>query len=48
MNLLTFFKGFHFLYYLEKLLGKPAFDSFIPYYFKKWEQKSLDSYQFKE
>ncbi|KKY15784.1 putative leukotriene a4 hydrolase [Phaeomoniella chlamydospora] len=40
-------KGFHFLYYLEKLLTKPKFDKFIPYYFTKWKGKSLDSYDFK-
>ncbi|KAG4410498.1 hypothetical protein IFR04_016367 [Cadophora malorum] len=40
-------KGFHFLYYLEKLVGKPAFDKFIPHYFTTWSQKSLDSYDFK-
>lgn len=40
-------KGFHFLYYLEKLLSKPKFDKFIPYYFTKWKGKSLDSYDFK-
>lgn len=40
-------KGFHLLYYLEKLLGKPTFDRFIPHYFEKWSHKSLDSYEFK-
>ncbi|KUJ15952.1 putative leukotriene A-4 hydrolase like protein [Mollisia scopiformis] len=40
-------KGFHLLYYLEKVVGKPAFDKFIPHYFKKWSRKSLDSYDFK-
>ncbi|RKF54402.1 Leukotriene A-4 hydrolase-like protein [Erysiphe neolycopersici] len=40
-------KGFHLLYYLEKLLGKSTFDQFIPYYFKEWSYKSLDSYDFK-
>ena len=40
-------KGFHFLYYLEKLLSKPKFDKFIPYYFTKWKGQSLDSYDFK-
>ncbi|KAK2624937.1 hypothetical protein QTJ16_005306 [Diplocarpon rosae] len=39
--------GFHFLYYLEKLVTKPSFDKFIPHYFKTWSQKSLDSYEFK-
>ncbi|KAL8912411.1 MAG: hypothetical protein Q9171_002597 [Xanthocarpia ochracea] len=40
-------KGFHFLYYLEKLLGKSEWDAFIPYYFAKYKRKSLDSYDFK-
>jgi hypothetical protein len=40
-------QGFHFLYYLEKVVGKPAFDKFIPHYFTKWQKKSLDSYEFK-
>ena len=40
-------KGFHFLYYLEKLVGKPAFDKFIPHYFSTYLRKSLDSYEFK-
>ncbi|KAL9618190.1 MAG: hypothetical protein Q9160_007086 [Pyrenula sp. 1 TL-2023] len=40
-------KGFNFLYYLEKLIGKDKFDEFIPHYFTKWKGKSLDSYDFK-
>ena len=40
-------KGFHFLYYLEKLVGKQNFDMFIPHYFTKWSGKSLDSIEFK-
>jgi len=40
-------KGFHFLYYLEKLIGKASFDKFIPHYFTTWLRKSLDSYDFK-
>jgi len=40
-------KGFHFLYYLEKLVGKPKWDKFIPHYFTTWIRKSLDSYEFK-
>jgi len=40
-------KGFHFLYYLEKVVTKPKFDKFIPHYFSKWQKKSLDSYEFK-
>ncbi|CAL3967739.1 unnamed protein product [Diplocarpon coronariae] len=39
--------GFHFLYYLEKLITKPSFDKFIPHYFTTWSCKSLDSYEFK-
>lgn len=40
-------KGFHFLYYIEKLVGKDKFDTFIPHYFTQWAKKSLDSYEFK-
>ncbi|TGO48753.1 hypothetical protein BOTNAR_0460g00050 [Botryotinia narcissicola] len=40
-------KGFHFLYYLERLVGKPSWDKFIPHYFTTWKKKSLDSYDFK-
>jgi leukotriene-A4 hydrolase len=40
-------QGFHFLYYLEKLVGKPKWDKFIPHYFTTWTRKSLDSYDFK-
>ncbi|KAM0333283.1 hypothetical protein ACHAQA_001944 [Verticillium albo-atrum] len=40
-------KGFHFLYYLEKLVGQETFDKFIPHYFTKWARKSLDSFEFK-
>ncbi|KAL8997992.1 MAG: hypothetical protein Q9188_006196 [Gyalolechia gomerana] len=40
-------KGFHFLYYLEKLIGKEKWDTFIPHYFTKYKGKSLDSYDFK-
>ncbi|KAF5873193.1 putative leukotriene a-4 hydrolase protein [Botrytis fragariae] len=40
-------KGFHFLYYLERLVGKPSWDKFIPQYFTTWKKKSLDSYDFK-
>ena len=41
-------KGFTFLYYLEKLVGKDKFDTFIPHYFSTFAQKSLDSFEFKE
>ncbi|KAH8820827.1 putative leukotriene A-4 hydrolase like protein [Xylogone sp. PMI_703] len=40
-------KGFHLLYYLEKVVGKAAFDRFIPHYFTVWKKKSLDSFEFK-
>jgi leukotriene-A4 hydrolase len=40
-------KGFTFLYYIEKLIGRPNFDRFIPHYFETWRGKSLDSYEFK-
>lgn len=40
-------KGFTFLYYLEKLVGKDKWDKFIPHYFTTFAQKSLDSYEFK-
>lgn len=40
-------KGFNFLYYLEKLVGKDKWDQFIPHYFGKYKFKSLDSYDFK-
>jgi leukotriene-A4 hydrolase len=41
-------KGFHFVYYLDQLVGRENFDKFIPYYFTKWTNKSLDSYEFKD
>ncbi|TWU79169.1 hypothetical protein ED733_008876 [Metarhizium rileyi] len=41
-------KGFHFLYYLDRLVGREAFDKFIPYYFAKWSGKSLDSFEFRD
>merc|ERR1712000_423643 len=40
-------KGFNFLYYIEKLITKEQFDTFIPHYFETWRGKSLDSYDFK-
>ncbi|KAL8927508.1 MAG: hypothetical protein Q9208_002313 [Pyrenodesmia sp. 3 TL-2023] len=40
-------KGFHFLYHLEKVIGKEAWDRFIPHYFTKFKGRSLDSYDFK-
>ncbi|GAB1315045.1 Leucyl aminopeptidase yscIV [Madurella fahalii] len=41
-------KGFHFIYYLDRLVGRENFDKFIPHYFGKWANKSLDSYEFKD
>lgn len=41
-------KGFHFLYYLDGLVGREAFDKFIPHYFTKWSGKSLDSFEFRD
>ncbi|KAL8342382.1 hypothetical protein RB598_004000 [Gaeumannomyces tritici] len=41
-------KGFHMVYYLDCLVGRENFDKFIPYYFTKWANKSLDSYQFRD
>ncbi len=40
-------KGFHFIYSLDQLVGRENFDKFIPHYFGKWANKSLDSYEFK-
>lgn len=41
-------KGFHFVYYLDRLVGRENFDKFIPYYFGKWTNKSLDSFEFRD
>lgn len=41
-------KGFHFLYYLDRLVGRNNFDKFIPHYFAKWSGKSLDSFEFRD
>ncbi|ORY65251.1 peptidase family M1-domain-containing protein [Pseudomassariella vexata] len=41
-------KGFHFLYYLDRLVGREHFDKFIPHYFQTWARKSLDSFEFKQ
>lgn len=32
---------------LDRLVGRKNFDKFIPYYFNKWANKSLDSFEFK-
>lgn len=41
-------KGFHLVYYLERVVGRPNFDKFIPHYFTKWSGKSLDSFEFRD
>ncbi|MCJ1429233.1 hypothetical protein MMC29_007146 [Sticta canariensis] len=41
-------KGFVFLYYLEKVLGKEKWNKFIPHYFTSFARKSLDSKEFKQ
>lgn len=41
-------KGFHFVYYLDRLVGRENFDKFIPFYFEKWTNKSLDSFEFRD
>lgn len=41
-------KGFHFVYYLDCLVGRGNFDKFIPHYFTKWTNKSLDSFEFRD
>ena len=41
-------KGFHFLWYLDRLVGREHFDKFIPHYFQTWAKKSLDSFEFKQ
>jgi leukotriene-A4 hydrolase len=41
-------KGFHFVYYLERVVGRQNFDKFIPHYFTKWSGKSLDSFEFRD
>lgn len=40
-------KGFTFLYFLEKLIGKAKWDRFIPRYFTIYKERSVDSYEFK-
>jgi leukotriene-A4 hydrolase len=40
-------KGFVFLYHLEKLVGKDKWNKFIPHYFRTFERRSVDSYEFK-
>lgn len=40
-------KGSTFLWYIEKLVGRVKWDQFIPYYFRTFERRSLNSYDFK-
>lgn len=39
-------KGFNLLYAIEQVVGREAFDPFIPHYFATYKYKSLDTYQF--
>jgi len=41
-------KGFNFLYYLDQLVGREKWDTFIPNYFQKFRTKSLTSFDFKD
>lgn len=41
-------KGFHLVYWLDRLVGREHFDKFIPHYFTKWSGKSLDSWEFRD
>lgn len=41
-------KGSTFLRYLETLLGRESWDKFIPFYFQKFKQQSLDTDMFVE
>ncbi|KAK0720797.1 peptidase family M1-domain-containing protein [Lasiosphaeris hirsuta] len=41
-------KGFHFVFYLDRLVGRENFDKFIPFYFTRWTNKSLDSFEFRD
>ncbi|KAL6717066.1 Leucyl aminopeptidase yscIV [Lecanora helva] len=40
-------KGYTFLSYLESVVGKQKWNTFIPHYFTKFARSSLDSYDFK-
>ncbi|KAI9894717.1 MAG: hypothetical protein M1814_002073 [Vezdaea aestivalis] len=40
-------KGHTFLLYLEQVVSIEKWDKFIPHYFDKYREKSLDSFQFK-
>ncbi|PWW77874.1 leukotriene A-4 hydrol [Tuber magnatum] len=41
-------KGFNFLYYLDRLVGRGKWDTFIPHYFSTYRRKSLTSFDFKD
>ena len=41
-------KGSTFLLYLETLVGRQRWDSFIPHYFTSFARRSLDSFEFKK
>lgn len=41
-------KGFNFLFHLDNLVGRENWDTFIPYYFNKFQRKSLTSQDFKD
>jgi leukotriene-A4 hydrolase len=41
-------KGFNFLYYLDRLVGREKWDTFIPHYFSTYRKKSLTSFDFRE
>ncbi|KAI5811222.1 peptidase family M1-domain-containing protein [Peziza echinospora] len=41
-------KGFNFLYFLDTVVGREKWNTFIPHYFTKFHQKSLTSDEFKE
>ncbi|RPA87615.1 leukotriene A-4 hydrol [Ascobolus immersus RN42] len=41
-------KGFTFIYFLDKLVGREKWNKFIPYYFNKYKTKSLTSQDFKD
>lgn len=36
------------MYYLDRLVGRENFNKFIPFYFTKWTNKSLDSFEFRD
>ncbi|KAJ5492408.1 leukotriene a4 hydrolase [Penicillium expansum] len=48
MSTIVYEKGYNFLRYLETTVGRDKWLPFVPYYFTKFSQKSVDSAQFKE